>query len=88
MRHQGIRIVNPDNRRSGIGKRLLKDFLQWCYETGQPQARGSITASDLSEQPCLPYWYANAAFEAGAPDNECINGTVLLVVWRRGEVRS
>jgi hypothetical protein len=66
---------------SGIGSELLSRLRSWCASNCVTEVFGSVTANGLAETPGLLEWYAKRGFATHPPLDECLKGSVALVVW-------
>lgn len=73
-------IVNFQGK--GIGSELLGRLCSWCFRNGVTEVFGSVTAGDLEETPTLLEWYAKRGFTSHPPLEECLEGSVAMVVWK------
>ena len=77
-----LRVQSVANRRRGIGKRLLSDFLDWCRRTGKSEVYGTVTSADMTSQPWLLPSYQKIGFAVRLDDDRQVRTEDRLIVWR------
>jgi N-acetylglutamate synthase-like GNAT family acetyltransferase len=67
----------------GIGRELLRRFLQEADASGVREIYGSVTGDDLQRSPFLLGWYERHGFQILEPDAECIPQAIKKIMRQR-----
>lgn len=66
-------------RKIGVGKRLLREMVNFAKNNGAARIHGSIVSGDVSANGGLLDWYRREGFIVRDPDERCLKNAVAMI---------